>query len=496
MTGPDMKKIEFQIQDRDVTILDDGPLSKGDLGIDDKVLVDGKEISLAEEYEILTTIIKLTSQIPYGISFDDLKSYLQTLNNLHDSQYPVKPDAITPNEHKFDAKEFSRLLKKLGLEVDYNDENIDIPEIMFLAVEARQDVNALAKKLEGLDETERILLLEVLLNNFSSRPIRTYEKDEGKRFDEIIVGRFTNWEKEEPFPVSSFIKKNLKGRINWGVNKAGKSYWKRFCDYAKKMGKTKMSQEKYFSNPYRLALILRSLVAPKITYHKDENRYYNATPMSIQLVENTAFYFGKLSFYGLDYIFPKHEVIDSVALSLSMVVHNLEDNLAHHIVFTPEIHGERLSLAAQNIRKDELPMQLGFFGDYLKVGLDAHRRPACTAIHESGHQKYWQEAEDINGKPNKVFIAKVHELYVRAMKTDGGEIINDSTYTGLLGSGHPYKFIEFFPAAHHAFIEHADELAARIAATPKGHYSRDLWKFLKNEVYGMVYTSNGKDPVE
>lgn len=207
--------------------------------------------------------------------------------------------------------------------------------------------------------------------------------------------------------------------------------------------------------------------------------------------------YGPVTFYAVDNIRPTAATMKAVIGAMHLV-NGFTFNPIRHIIFTPDEHGSRVSIAAQKLNASlaALPDYLGFAGDYITIGLDAGHIPACTISHELGHQEWWQYIENAQGEQGpreKATYTLFHQIYEEAMWVDGGELINDETYTGIPQSGHPWKFVEFFPAARHAFVEHGDELARRIAALPKTHYGYGLWRAMKS-LYGRVFTKDRRDP--
>ena len=486
----------MNIKGRDVEIADDGPVSPGFYGNDDPVHIDGQKANPLEAFQVMQTISSLVSKPSIGLHFQNLRSYLHYLEQVHISQYPLSPLLKMSDESILLKFKFKESINRLSLPFNLDDASFTTPEIAYLRIVAKNNVDKAVKILKSWPKEKRLALLDKLTNDFAFRPTRTYQKDEGKRFKEMVVGYFIRHimkssNSTTPFPIQNWIKGQTGGRMKREENKEGLKYIKRLTKDASQMGTTLKSQKAFFSDPYRLALLLHSVIAPKPIYHKNEYRYYRETPDYAHIVAERTFSFGTVVFYSIDHIYPTQEVIDTVAAELEMTVYEVDYNPVLNVIFTPNMHGARISMAEQNYKGDGLPALLGFIGDYITIGLDAYRIPTCTVNHEVGHQKYWQLAESeigTVGPEEQAFIDKLHTLYEEAMKTDGGEIINDSTYTGLLRSGHPYKFIEFFSALRHAYVEHGNEFLKRIQATPKNHYARKLWQLMK-ELYGVEFTS-------
>lgn len=437
---------------------------------------------------------QLLGRPPVGVAWRAFADYVAALRALQDTQYPgavLAPDTTPPS-----AADFAATVAALGVAPAPTVANrnlapnkpLRVPDIVQLAIQAREDLRAVEDTLASWPAQQRRALVSQLVSQFVFRPVRSYQPDADRRRDEILVGAFTEHHRvaagHDAFPIATWLDEQ-RGRVNThnASEAPGTRYWHEFLAPAAAMGTSRAAQEQYFATPKRLALLLRSLVGPRQLQQTDPYRYYTEGIPFAAPLETRGFAFGTVTFYAVDHVLPRPEVIDAVATELMRAIENDLNPIAH-IVFTPNPHGARRSIAAQG--DDPLVPLLGIDGDYLLIGLDAVRRPSCTAAHELGHQWYWQLVEDGAqqiGPYEATMRATIDALYAEAMATDGGEFVDDATYTGLLDSGHPFKHVEFFPALRHAFVEHGEAFFARLQTVPPDHYAHTAAAFMAH-LYG------------
>ncbi|MBI4366300.1 MAG: hypothetical protein HY543_05730 [Deltaproteobacteria bacterium] len=442
----------------------------------------------------------LLGRSPTGMPFAALSEYLTILSLFFERHYAAAKTGERWEGPVIDVAALERLCVAEHLPCDGPGTSalFPLPMLLRLALMAQADLTVVAQRLAREPPSWRASLAQALLTTAQFRPRRTYQPDAEARRDEALIGAFLEFQNAAagpiPFPTTLWVAEQTERVGGRPEDIAGAEAWRTFLAPMPALGEALPEQIAYVSAPNRLALVLRAFAGPRILQTHDPYRFYTERPSYAEVLGVWALPYGAVTLYAVDHVAPRPEVLDAVLYELALA-NEADGNPAAHIVFSGERHGRRMSIAAQgryDIR-DPLPALLGIDGDYLMIGLDAGRVPVCTVAHELGHQFYWQLVEDIHyrqgpGSIEAMRYAELHALYERAMATDGGELIDDGTYTGLIDSGHPYQFVEFFPAARHAFVHHGQAFRARLAALPPGHYGNDLWRFL-HRIYGEVFTN-------